>query len=509
MKTLPRYKIILFSITWVAVATLAQVNSIANEEYKIADGPFEPTSESLKDYQVPQWYEDAKFGIYFHWAPFSVPAYKTEWYPRWMYSPSDMRKSFSDIPQHHIETWGPLDKFGYKDFIPMFTAARWKPNEWVELFKQAGAKYVVSAAVHHDGFALWDSKHIAFNAAVMGPKRDIVGEFTAAARQAGLKTGVSTHYGRHWKYYTFRPEYDTWDQKYEGLYGRRRNEGDPPTPQDERHWQNVLRELIDKYQPDYIFVDGGIGDGERMFKKPYFRQAFYNVLAHYYNSAKMWGKGVVLTYKREFLEPDQAVEDFERKGLDSIRFSSKWQTDDKIAEQGWCYVKDSDFWPVEYLIAALVDTVSKNGNLLLNVGPKPDGTLRQEEVKALREIGQWLKVNGEAIYGSSPWRQFGHGNIVRPNVAPGAVRFTVNRGLLYATCFGWPLSAVFSIEGLGTNNPISKGGIASVEMLGAGEPLVWKQTRDALEVTFPNEKPCKYAYVLKIRTKGRLLFDGR
>ena len=495
------------SFAWAAVVTLAQVESAADEEYKIVKGPFEPTSESLKNYKVPQWYEDAKFGIYFHWAPFSVPAYKTEWYPRWMYSPSDMRKSFSDIPKHHIETWGSPDKFGYKDFIPIFTADKWDPDEWVSLFKQAGAKYVVSAAVHHDGFALWDSKHIPFNATVMGPKRDIVGEFMASARQAGLKTGVATHYGRHWRYYTFQPEYDTWDKRYEGLYGRRRNESEPPTPEDERHWQNVLKELINKYQPDYIYVDGGIGDGERMFKKPYFRQVFYNVLAHYYNSAQAWGKGVVLTYKREFLEPEQAVEDFERKGLDSIRFSSKWQTDDKISVQGWCYVKDTEFWPVEYLIAALVDTVSKNGNFLLSIGPKPDGTLRQEEVNALREFGRWLKVNGEAIYGSRPWRKFGHGRIVRPNVEPGAVRFTVNDGCLYATCFGWPQSQVFSIESLGNKDSISKKGIDSVEMLGVSKPLAWKQTSNTLEVTFPKEKPCDYAYVLKIRPKGELLFD--
>lgn len=180
---------------------------------------FEATSESLKNYKVPQWYEDAKFGIYFHWAPFSVPAYKTEWYPHWMYSPQRIqkRKDMQDIPQHHVETWGPLDTSGYKDFIPLFKAERWKPEEWVALFKEAGAKYVVSAAVHHDGFAMWDSKHIPYNSKAMGPMRDVVGEFTAAARKANLKTGVSTHYGRHWAYYTFRPEYDNWDPKYEGL----------------------------------------------------------------------------------------------------------------------------------------------------------------------------------------------------------------------------------------------------------------------------------------------------
>ena len=479
---------------------------------------FEATSGSLKNYEVPQWYEDAKFGIYFHWAPFSVAAYKTEWYPHWMYSPKRIqkRKTMQDIPQHHVETWGPLATFGYKDFIPMLKAERWNPQEWVTLFKQAGAKYVVSAAVHHDGFAMWDSKHIPYNSKDMGPMRDIVGEFTSAARKAKLKTGVSTHYGRHWAYYTFRPEYDNWDPKYEGLYGHRRNDDDPPRPEDERHWELVMKELIDQYRPDYIFVDGGIGDGERKFKKPYFRQAFYNVLAHCYNSARQWKKGVVLTYKRQFLEPDQAVEDFERSGMDHIRLSSKWQTDDKISVNGWCYVEDTQFWPVEYLIGALADIVSKNGNLLLNVGPKPDGTLREVEVETLKEIGAWLKINGEAIYGTRPWREFGEGTTVvmkgyggrdgKHKMGSDCVRFTVKDNALYAICFGRPEFGELTIKSLSSRTPVSKNGIKSITMLGSHETVEWKETEQGLELILPTEAPCDYAFVLKIAPRGKLLF---
>ena len=478
---------------------------------------FEATGESLKHYEVPEWYEDAKLGIYFHWAPFSVAAYKTEWYPHWMYSPEKIKKRafFKDIPDHHVEAWGSPDKFGYKDFIPLFKAEKWNPDEWVELFKAAGAKYVVAAAIHHDGFAMWDSEHIAYNSKQMGPMRDVVGECTKAAREAGLKTGVATHYGRHWKYYTFRPEYDNWDPKYEGLYGRRRADNDPPRPEDEKHWQSVMMELIDNYRPDYIFVDGGVGDGEREFGKPYFRQAFYDVLAHYYNSARQWGTGVVLTYKREFLEPDQAVEDFERSGMDHIRWSSKWQTDDKISVYGWCYVEDTEFWPVEYLIGALMDIVSKNGNLLLNVGPRPDGTLRQAEVRVLREIGKWMQVNGEAVYGTKPWRSFGEGTMVKISddgksgkhkMGPDCVRFTVKSGILYATCFGWPDSGRFTIKSLTTQHPVSKSGIKSISMLGTNKKLKWAQTEQGLEVDFPQDRPCDYACVLKIVPKGGLFF---
>jgi alpha-L-fucosidase len=240
------------------------------------------------------------------------------------------------------------------------------------------------------------------------------------------------------------------------------------------------------------------------------------MLAHYYNSARQWKKGVVLTYKRQFLEPDQAVEDFERSGMDTIRLSSKWQTDDKIAVNGWCYVENTRFWPVDYLIGALADIVSKNGNLLLNVGPKPDGTLREVEVKTLKEIGAWLKINGEAIYGTRPWREFGEGTMVemkgygkavKHKMGRDCVRFTVKDNVLYAICFGRPNSGNLTIKSLSSRTPVSLRGIRSVSMLGSDKPIEWNETEKGLELVLPVEAPCDYAFVLKIVPKGKLLFE--
>jgi len=475
-------------------------------------GRFQPTHDSLIQYGVPQWYKDAKFGLYMHWAPFSVPAYKTEWYPHYMYMEGN------PIHDYHIKTWGPLNKFGYKDFIPMLTAEKFDADAFVRLFKEAGMRYVISPAVHHDGFAMWDSRQIPFNAKAMGPKRDVVREIVTAARKAGLKTGVATHYGRHWLYYRFRPDYDTWNPKYEGLYGKRRGDNDPPRPADAEHWKNVMTELIDNYQPDYIYADGGVIDAQLKYNTFMFRDAFYQVLAHYYNRSREWNKDVVITYKRGILKPDEAVEDFERSSLNHIE-KMKWQSDDKLSITGWCYVKDSGYWPVDLMIGTLLDIVSKNGNLLLSVGPKPDGTLPEQEVQMLKEIGAWLGVNGEAIYSSTPWRVFGEGGEV-PYSAPDyqppkkgpkmkmgldAVRFTRKGESLYATVFDWPRDGRFLIKSITADRPLSPEGIQSISMLGSGEKLRWKQTAQGLEVTFPSKKPCSYAYVFKITPRGKLL----
>jgi alpha-L-fucosidase len=225
----------------ITIALFSACLSFAEQQEKF-------TPDNLKEYGIAPWYGEAKLGISMHWSLFSVPAFKTEWYPNAMYYVEGVDKPHKKVvSDHHKKTYGDLDlkEFGYKDFLPMFTAEKFDADYYADLVKKSGAGYFVAPAVHHDGFALWDSEEIEWNAMDMGPKRDIVGEFADAMREKNIKFGVSTHYGRHWRYYTFRPEFDNWDPKYEGLYGKRRGDNDPPRIEDALQWERILKELID------------------------------------------------------------------------------------------------------------------------------------------------------------------------------------------------------------------------------------------------------------------------
>ncbi|MEM2456374.1 MAG: alpha-L-fucosidase [Candidatus Bathyarchaeia archaeon] len=464
-------------------------------------GPFKPTWDSLKKYRFPRWYMDAKFGIFIHWGVYSVPAFQNEWYPRNMYIRGH------PAYYHHLETYGPHDKFGYKDFIPMFTAENWDPVDWAKLFREAGARYVVLVAEHHDGFALYDCSYTRWNSVRMGPKRDIVGELAEAVRGEGLAFGVSYHRAEHWWFFEGGMHFnsDVRDPKYYDFYGPAKPSSTQPDDEFLSDWLRRACELVDKYKPQIFWFDWWI---EQPVFEPYLR--FF--AAYYYNRAYEWGTGVVINYKHNAFPEGTAVLDIERGKSDVMR-QSFWQTDTSICRKSWGYIKDHDYKPAGLIISDLVDIVSKNGCLLLNVAPKPDGTIPEEQRKILLDVGEWLKINGGAIYGSRPWTVYGEGptKVIGGEFKEEAserftgkdIRFTSQGDTLFAILLNWP-GGEAEIKSLSTMLTLYPYEIGSVEMLGVEEPLQWTRNEDGLRVKMPERKPCEHAYTLKInRFKGR------
>jgi len=461
---------------------------------------YEPNWESLKNYTAPEWFQDAKFGIFIHWGVYAVPAFNNEWYPHFMYRDEISRRGVN-FHQYHREHFGPHSEFGYKDFIPMFKAGNWDPAAWVDLFKKAGAKYIVPVAEHHDGFAMYSTELTQWNAANMGPHRDVIAELAKVVRKAGLKFGVSSHRARNWRYYAYADDFDTTNEEYAGLYCPPHPEDEPASEEFLQDWFARTKELVDKFQPDVLWFDFGWHADEF---EPYRPQ----VAAYYYNQALDWGKEVVLQYKDKFPE-GTAVWDIERGKLDDIR-EHYWQTDTSVSYKSWCYIEDDEFKTVTTLVHDLVDIVSKNGNLLLNVGPRADGTIPDEAANLLVGVGEWLKVNGEAIYGARHWHTYGEGSAKvadqfqeRQNEPLTAedIRFTRKGNTLYAICPEWPGEEV-TVKSLGTESVVRAEMISAIRMLGSQETLSWSQDESGLRVSTPSEKPCRHAYTFKVVLKA-------
>ncbi len=468
------------------------------------EGPFKPEMESLKQYQVPEWFRDAKFGIFLHWGVYSVPAYGTADYGRFMYQPfEDVDAGLRDavygtIYDHHRETYGNQDTFGYKDFIPQFSAKKWNPDEWASFFQECGAKYVVEVAMYHDGFAMYDTSFSKWNAAKMGPKRNVAVELGKAVRKKGMKFGVSSHYAWHWLWYTFKPEFDTMDPANVELYGVPHDHHEWP-PKDTNYdadefWRTI--ELIELTKPDLLWFDAGID-------RPTFADYRAKIAAHYYNRAQDWGKDVVLNYKGNAYPTEAAVLDLEQSALAQIR-EQPWQTD-TTTQQNWGYKRDDSFRGPQWCIDQLVDVVSKNGCLLLNIGPRPDGTIPDIVQDTFREIGKWLKVNGEAIYSSRPYQLFGEGpdlsGAYRTDAAV-SVRYTMSKDQkdLYAIAMQWPKDhqpLTLHRVNITKANPN-----ASVTLLGDKHKLKYSIKDGQITIETPKlqpfQRPSIYAYPFKL-----------
>lgn len=472
-------------------------------------GPFRADAASIKTYQAPDWFRDAKFGIWSHWGPQSVPK-AGDWYARNMYIYGTGQY------KHHLEHYGHPSKFGYKDIIPLWKAEKFDPEALMALYKKAGARYFVSMGVHHDNFDLWDSRYHEWNAVKTGPKRDIVGDWKKAAVKAGLRFGVSEHLGA--SYGWFAPshgydqawpmlgvDYDGADPKYTSLYHRAHNQPYRSSStwyttdtRFQQEWYNRITDLVTRYQPDLLYSDGGIPFGT----------VGRTLVANFYNAniASHGGKlEAVYNHKEigsgEFIR-EAGVQDVERGVMDRIN-PLPWQTDTSIGD--WFYSEGYKYKTTSEVVHMLADIVSKNGNLLLNVVQYPDGSLPPEPMRFLQEMTEWMAVNGEAIYGTRPWKTFGEGPTKASSghfkedtaYTPQDIRFTTKAGAIYAITLGTPAATV-RIQSLGRKAGLEPRTVKAVTLLGSATPLRWEQTDEALTIQLPASLPSQMASSFRV-----------
>jgi alpha-L-fucosidase len=481
---------------------------ISNISAQTQNQRYQPTFESLeKSNPVPEWFRDAKFGIYFHWGVYSVPAFSNEWYPRTMYIKGTPEN------KHHIEVYGDPSLWPYNNFItgakdkqgnfvqfaPKLKSegGKFDPDEWAQLFADAGAKFAGPVAEHHDGFSMWASKVNPWNAKDMGPKLDLVGLLTDAIRKKNLRIFLSMHHAYNITgYYNAVPE--TNDPKLQILYGQQGKE------KNEALWLSKHKEIIDNYKPDILYQD---------FNLHIISQSvLLEFLAYYYNRASEWNKEVVATFK-DGLNTKCAVLDYERGGPDDIT-TNYWLTDDAISSSSWCYTEGIGYYSKKQILHAFIDRISKNGNMILNISPKADGTIPQEQKDVLLEMGAWLKKYGEAVYGTRAWEKYGEGP-TKMGAAHGImgaplegtaqdVRYTRSKdnAILYAILLGWEKDQKkVKLTSLSADRIDCKN-LKSVLLINgkAGKylPVTYKQDSEGLHISLPERSFEDIAYILKL-----------
>jgi alpha-L-fucosidase len=462
----------------------------------VAAGPYAPTWESLSQAPVPQWFRQRRLGIFIHWGLYSVPAFGSEWYSRNMYIPEEAAY------QHHIKTYGAHKDFGYKDFIPMFKAEKFDAGAWAKLFRKAGAGYVMPVAEHHDGFQMYRSDLSKWNAAEMGPHKDLIGQWKAAVEEEGMEFCTSTHRAEHWFFMGQGKKFDS-DVKDPMVKGDFYWPAMPEMPHFDKFsqpmhteeylndWLARTAEIILNYQPKLLYFDWWI---QHSSFKPYLKK----LAAFYYNCGKQWGQDVMICYKQDAMMFGTGIVEVERGSLEEAK-PYAWQTDTAVARNSWCHTNALDYKESWEIVTQLVDIVSKGGNLLLNVGPKADGSIPDGDRKILEDLGAWMDVNGEAIHGTGCWRVFAEGptrtgsgqfqDSKQTHYTSADYRFTAGHGAVYAVCLKCPKDGTFTVRALSecTNHdlPVFQGIIEKVSILGYDGVLTWRQDAQGLHISAP------------------------
>jgi alpha-L-fucosidase len=520
-----------------AAAKLAsgQRNSYADSNFAggpIA-GPFRPNWESLKAYRYPDWFRDAKFGIWAHWSPQCVPE-QGDWYARGMYVQGNPQYNY------HVKTYGHPSQFGYKDICHLWRAENWDADELIKLYAKTGAKYFVALGNHHDNFDCWNSKHQPWNCVNVGPKKDIVGTWEKIARAHELRFGITYHGtpGRTWR--EFMPvrygsdkagplkdvPYDGVLTKSDGkgkwwdgmdpqdLNGRPHDKSDP-CPEFVESFMLRVQDVIDQYNPDLLYFDDNSdwdfdrGGGGVWLGMP---ELTPHIMAYYYNASVRRNSGkldAVFNIKNvPAAVLNTLVRDFEMSQADAIQ-PDPWQTDACIGS--WHYnrslLENHRYRTPQAMVQLLVNVVSKNGNLLLNIPLPGHGRPDDDEFAFLDKFGAWMAINNEAIYSTRPWKIAGEGPTQSsgatpygrlPQFAPGDMRFTTKGDALYATALAWPTDGKLVIKSLASDSPNYRGEIARIGLLGSESNLVWSRNADGVAVNLPEKPPCDFAYVFKI-----------
>lgn len=474
----------------------------------------EKTAEYTEDWaslgahnEAPDWFKNAKFGIYFHWGLYSVPAFENEWYPRWMH--------FKDhkVYAHHKATYGDPSEFGYHDFAPLFKAEKFDADAWADLFQEAGAQFAGPVAEHHDGYAMWDSDITPWNTMDTGPGRDITGELESAIKKRGMKFITAFHHAKNLQRSTELGKENPLSH-YPYLEGLPPSSGDPDLQlmygnmEHEKWYREVwlgkLKEVVDKYQPDIMWFDYVLGDIPENYRKEF--------AAYYLNDASKTGREVVVVRKQNDMPLSMSVEDLEQSRKNVIG-TKTWMTDATISDGSWCYTENLAVKPAQDVLHILIDVVSKNGVLLLNISPKADGTIPDNQKEGLLSIGNWLRNYGEAIYGTEAWYTFGEGPTKEPEghfenhaafmklkYSKEDIRYTTKDYTIYAILMGaTDPGEQLVLKAFAKENIHDIPSINSVGFLGNSEKTAWEYDEEkGLLITAPSQTTDEMATVIKI-----------